>query len=343
MKQKHFLLLGMAALLVFTLFGCGLQGTTSGLAEYNDEPSNEGELKRQDNTEHAENTNERDYEIMVSIVDDIGFYSLEDFLNNYNAAKSNVMARNMTTLESNVNLSALETLYFPVNIPEEYPLYKIIVSPESVSILFVHQDYLDSEDSIMYAIASMRYFRFGFTRWNLDTDFPMEGTLRQNNASKEEYLDRGYIFAEPNLLFWSSDSEILMLYLPLPMTLEQAMAIVTGEIDDMQLDDFMRSLLTVDESQMQALTETIAVNLRDSNEVFALLDQVTQHSPGDRSALMESTIEGLYITDTENIDECSNGENIYDTTPEYEPDEANAYNNGDTTEDEEQSEEQAAT
>ena len=346
MKQKHILFLGMAALLALVLLGCGLQSTTSGLTdEYIGETNNESyELKDQKNTDISEEEGEKQYELMVSeAIAVLEFRSLEEFLVNYSLVEQNATTRNGATIELRTNFAALETLYVPINIPEEYSLYKIKVTARDVGFWYVHRDDMISEETIREAIALQRHYLFGITRWNLETDFPMEGILRQNNASKEEYLARGYIFAEPNVLFWASDSEILTLYMPLDMTFEKVMAIVTGEICDMQLGEFMRSLLTVDESQMQALTETIAVNLRDSNEVFALLEQVTQHAPGDRSTLMESTIEELYITDAENIDDYTNGETIYDLNTEYEADESSVYNNGDTTETEEQSEEQAAT
>ena len=52
----------------------------------------------------------------------------------------------------------------------------------------------------------------------------------------------------------------------------------------------------------------------------------------------EDAYEGYYEAENEEND-YTNEENTNATTPEYEPDEASAYNNGDTTEDEEQTEE----
>ena len=251
MKQKHFLLLGMVVLLTFVLLGCGLQGVAYGLS-----PANQV----------------------------VEFRSLEEFVESINSERLNSIAGKGTNFEPHINISAIETLYFPINIPEEYPLYRILVYSEAVVITFVHQDYLSSEETAREAIGLRRTFEFGFTRRNLNTDFPMEGTLRQNNVAKAEY----YTFAEPNLLFWVSDSERLSLYMPMAMTDEKALAIVTGEICYMQLGEFLRNLLMVDESQMQQLTETITVNLQDSNEVVALLDLARQHSPGDRLALLAS-------------------------------------------------------
>jgi len=154
------------------------------------------------------------------------FASVEDFLRSYATAGegediANFLSRwsawrtdmSLADVVEITNFLALNKFYLPTGIPEPYQIYKIIVNEKSVTILFLHEAHLVSNDAIMAAIDILS-FRFIFTRgWGFDS--PMDGMLRQEGASKEDLIDDKYLFVEriPELI-WAAGSELMHLYMP---------------------------------------------------------------------------------------------------------------------------------
>ena len=262
--MRRFLSLVVSVSLLFALFGCGAQGAQTGLP---DEPR--VMVSEADN--HGVMVSEADnHGIMVSeAVDELVFYSIDELIDTLDAVKTGRASNDIANLALSVNFAALETLYFPVGIPEEYSLRRITVNVENVAFLYLRDDVFITSD---FSTPSDHYLFF-FTRWNLAS--PMDGELRQSNATEAVFIDDEYLFLAPNKYIWPSASDNLTLYTPMPFTEAQMEAIVDGEIDGDQLNEM---LLEIQEKQSGGANMKVmnirVVNLLDVNEVAAFLDWV---------------------------------------------------------------------
>jgi len=257
--MKRFLLLGFSLILIFALLGCGEPYETPEISDINSESNNveQGEIMASG--------------VHVSeVIDELVFFSLEEFLDAYNAVRAGISTEDIARLESGANLATLETIYFPIGIPEEYQLYRITVNVETVGFWYLREDDLVSEYSIQMALAYQHHYLFFFTRWDMES--PMEGVFSQRNATEADLIDGVYLFTPPNKYVWFSDREILTLYTPIPFSVDQQKAMLTDEFDDILWQELKQELS--DDAKQQQYTEVMVVNLLDENEVSALLSFV---------------------------------------------------------------------
>ena len=191
------------------------------------------------------------------------FSSLEDFLAAYRIVKAGGEIADLVThwrapfsdsdladVSDEVNLSALERFYLPVNIPKEFQLYRIDIGESSVTVWYVHDDLLISESPYLDAMFQhpQRHFQFTFTRWEIDS--PMDEVLQQNLRGGDVFIDGKFIFTEPNMLTWTSDKELIYMYTPLP---------VADSVSD-----------------LIRFTEFEVIDLLDDNAVSALLEYLSR-------------------------------------------------------------------
>ena len=191
--MKRFLLMSFTFFLVISLTGCGQNDIETDISEVSD----------------------FNYEVAVSqAIEQLVFSSVEELLSSYRAVITGDADGYLAYLAEKVNFTELERLYLPISIPEGYEIYKITINERTVSFYYLHKEDLVSEHAFLSANVQQRDFQFNFTRWG--TDSPMEGVLRQNNATKRDLISGKYFFKEPNSITWSSDRYILFMYTPHP-------------------------------------------------------------------------------------------------------------------------------
>ena len=155
-------------------------------------------------------------------VDTLEFSSLEELLAAHKAVREGTATGKLAELAGNnrgeysIKLAELDELYVPTGIPAGYKLYKIEVNYLRVSYIYLAESDLVSEETIDRAISQQKEFAFTIYRWKLDN--PMDGILRQNNATKRDLIGGVYLFEEPHGLAWGSSSAVLHLYMPLSLS-----------------------------------------------------------------------------------------------------------------------------
>jgi len=141
------------------------------------------------------------------------FSSLDELMSSHTAVRASRSIGNYAELTASTNFASLERLYLPTNIPEKYELLSIAVTEWMVSIIYLHRDDMVTEDTIGDALINRRGFSFNITR--LDLDSPMDGIMLQNHATEDDLIEGRYLFVEPNLFVWTTDSEVITMYTPL--------------------------------------------------------------------------------------------------------------------------------
>jgi len=147
------------------------------------------------------------------VVNEIAFSSINELVVTYNTMLAGRANNDMAKYAESVNFTALERLYKPTNIPNEYQLYRISVNEDVVTLLYLHKDDLISEYTAWDALIHQRHFQFTFTRWDIEN--PMAGIMAQTDTTETDLINGRYIFIEPNMFIWASDSEIIYMYTPL--------------------------------------------------------------------------------------------------------------------------------
>jgi len=209
--MKRLLLMAFTLFLLLMYVGCGQH---NGKYEMN-EATSIGAYKEAYNEQ----------ELMVEeVVDELVFSSIVDFLAAYRAVRvgsditdfvADSTSSNYAYLTESVDFLALEKLYMPIGIPEEYQLCKIALNDEGIAFWYLHKADLVFENAFLKATSQQQHFIFGFIRrWDFNS--PMDGILRQNGATKEDLIDGKYLFVMPNMFIWSFGRELLYMYTPLP-------------------------------------------------------------------------------------------------------------------------------
>ena len=109
------------------------------------------------------------------------FYSLESFLDYAATAESGGLA----------DLASLEYFYLPTGIPEGYRLYKITAAKNDIAFWYLPEEALTSDDTILSAESRNEQFMF---------------------ISPRVYYS--WFAGDETMLTWQEDDDLLMLYLP---------------------------------------------------------------------------------------------------------------------------------
>jgi len=231
--MKKFLMIGITFFLLLTFVGC---------RQYNEVP----EKSESYPTYHENHETTKEYESYSEEIDyskfraphplpdALVFTSIEELIEIYQLVKTGkadelekskadriVMfgydedAGNLMKIAESMNFAALDKIYIPVGIPEEYQLYKIEVKKKSVCYSYFLEEDLASEETKGIAIGEQKNFQFDFTRWNIDS--PMDGILQQCNATTKDLINGKYLYSQPYSLYWGFDREVLHMYLPRPL------------------------------------------------------------------------------------------------------------------------------
>ena len=170
--------------------------------------------------------------------------NIEELVSNYWCSASDF---NMMDIATAADLEFLETIHFPVGIPEDFELGRIRVSEWNVVLHFFHKNDSISEETMQEAELEQRHFSFHFHRTN------MQGI--------EEEAPQ---FFGENFIAWASNGVLFGIYIPLQRQTEIMMATENGGIS---LDN---------PYEMLRFTETIAINLRDNAAVEALISELAE-------------------------------------------------------------------
>jgi len=245
--MKRFLILGIIFVFIFALVGCGQR--------------NEADMEIESTVDVVTDL-ETEEQIVISGSFEpatLRFSSLEEFLVSYLEAMSGrARGGTLSTLEESVNLLSLERFYLPVNIPEEYKLFRILVDEYHVSLWFLPEEHLGSEMDIINATVFEQHFLLSVTR-RLNLENPMAGVLEQSRITEADLIDGKYYFDGWNLFIWGSNGEILMLYTPVTP--------VVGLMDTVG-EDIVR------------FTEMYTLDLTDEDAIRAILSGQNNYGDG---------------------------------------------------------------
>ena len=163
------------------------------------------------------------YSAALSIaVDTLYFSSLEELLEAHKAVREGTATGELAELgggdrgQYSIKLAALDELYVPTGIPEGYKLHKIEVNYLRVTYVYLPESDLLSEEAINSALLEQKEFDFTIYRWGMD--YPMEGSLRQNNATEGDLIGGVYLLVPPHSMLWGSERTLLHLYMPLSLS-----------------------------------------------------------------------------------------------------------------------------
>ena len=251
------LLMSMVFILSLLLISCG---------QSNEDPV---ELPESDYVEHDDEIYvecDDDFEIMVSeAFDYLMFSSLEEFLYSYRMVNAGNATGELAELAESVAFLALETLYVPVGIPEDFFLYRLTVNEGAVNFWFLHEEAKGVDEFEKWEVIARRGdFVFGITRWGID--YPMNGILEQFNATVEDLIDGKYLFREPNSFIWASDREVMHLYTPLTRDFGREAT------EDENIIGFSADI--TENSDMVAFCEILVIDLLDDNMVSVILEEL---------------------------------------------------------------------
>jgi len=153
------------------------------------------------------------------LIDELEFSSLTEFLKAHQAAVTNRSTGISVGLDESADLAGLENLYLPTGIPETYRLFMILVNENFVTLWYLPEEHLISEEAIRFAINRQQHFLFSFTRGHVERfGSPKDALLRQFHISESDLIDGRYYFNGRNFFMWASDNEQMFLYTPLPTT-----------------------------------------------------------------------------------------------------------------------------
>ena len=200
--MKRISIVTIAFIMIVLLARCGPADETT-------VQTTSGQHTENSSSQHTESTGLSGESINEDVFE---FISDEEFLTSYRLVKAGKADGDIKQLADSVNLVALEKLYTPSSIPNNYKLYKIDIYENVVSSLYFLEEHMVSESAIRAAISQSQFFSFNFYRW--DSNSPMEGILRQQGATEKDLINGKYLFVPPYSLCWEIDRGVMQLDMP---------------------------------------------------------------------------------------------------------------------------------
>ncbi|MCL2397358.1 MAG: InlB B-repeat-containing protein [Defluviitaleaceae bacterium] len=159
------------------------------------------------------------------ILDRLEFFSLEEFLYAYRAVRGGSAEGELARVAKSVDFASLEELHLITGIPESYHLTSILIFDELISIRFLPEEYLVSDETIHGSRFSWPYFHFQYNRWTWElleswgVEDPLDGIMRSDGVrgfADGDHLINGRYFHERGTIHWAQDSKRFSLRLPNP-------------------------------------------------------------------------------------------------------------------------------
>ncbi|MCL2397361.1 MAG: hypothetical protein FWC93_04770, partial [Defluviitaleaceae bacterium] len=205
--MKRLFIVVLALFLPLLFAGCGQRESSA-----DDGQPQESQIR----ASGTQNTQEN--QIRVSDPPDtLRFTSMREFLENHKKVAGDRAFEEISALAESVNFMGLERFYLPVGIPEEYQLYRLAVEEGVVALWFLPEEHLVSEGTMRVADARQQHFLFSFTRWEIDS--PRDIKLGQLRITEDDLVNGAYTrfhFNNNNRLWWTSETEHIMMYFPMP-------------------------------------------------------------------------------------------------------------------------------
>ena len=216
--------------------------------------------------------------------DSLRFSSLEDFLNSYVAVKNGGIARGefdfpgewmpssaaVSDVIESVEFTALDTLYFPIGLPEDFLLHRIRVTDVAVSFEYLHKDDMNLDAAARNKVSSNRTFFFFYTRWDMDHSFLVDAMLSQSflapgvNATEDDLINGKYFYNGRYSFTWIHDRERFTLRMPTQIDIgmettvdEHGLTVFTNPADMVKFLE-IRTVDLTDPEQIEALLRELA-------------------------------------------------------------------------------------
>jgi len=252
MKFKNLSRFVLVIALVLLFVGCG---------QSNPE---DNALTEQETTQETMQETSTGSDSPIDGVNILRFTSLTEFLLAYNEAAEARLLGRRSDFDGDVNLAALESLYLPIGIPDNYRLFRILATPAEISFWYLPEEHLVSDDAIMGALSHQLNFSFGFTRWVWETGSPKESMMEQHRLTEEDLIDGIYYFDGRRRFQWASDSQRISMGIPLPTTDDGVLFTIS---------DDARSFTTFNLDEPPSFTQIRTIDLTNPIEVEELLQE----------------------------------------------------------------------
>ena len=140
------------------------------------------------------------------------FSSLEEFLAAHEAVREGTADAELTRKAELTAFAELEEIFFPTAIPESYQIYKILVHSAYVSVYYLHEDHLVSEEAALDAMANLLFF--DFCSYRSESNCPMASILQQRKATERDLVNGIYLFEPPRRFTWGAERTFMHMQLP---------------------------------------------------------------------------------------------------------------------------------
>jgi len=215
--------------------------------------------------------------------DAVTFSSMEDFLNAYMTANAggdidhfasewgHFFGRTDVTSTYSaeaINFASLENVHLPVGIPDEFEFFTVTVGERGMNFIFMREEDMISEDTVLSALQNWRAVYFSVTTWDMDDSVLFDNMMGQG-AGSGALIDGKYLFyfhanewMSYYLFDWVSDRSSFRLRLPATQTGDRS---DTNELGGISLDD---------PHAMISFTETTTLNLQDTRAVETMIEEL---------------------------------------------------------------------
>ena len=243
---KQLSIIFTSILMVLAVVGCGQTESSNNSQDYTSTP------------------------IASAIPDILIFVTLEELLYAHREVREGNATSELAQMAARFNFASLEELPLMTNPPEGYHLHGIFVSRGGVIIQYFPEEALISEEARRIMSGNLRGFNLGINFW--DSDTPISGVMRQNNALEEDLIDGKYLFGErTGTLFWAHGRSMLSLSLPSPDPTRNFHSISA-------LSEAIAGFEGSTIYDLLILTETIIIDLTDEALITYLIGDLHQIS-----------------------------------------------------------------
>jgi|GEM_PF-1411509 len=235
------------------------------------------------------------------------FFSIEEFIYAYVSVRDGRASDDLARRAIKSDFASLDEIYLLTNLPESYRIAEIAVFDDTVYFNYLT---IGEEDITEIHLNVTRWTYEDLESWGANS--PLDGIILQNGFTENDLIDVKYYFCENRFsssLFWAEGSNRFYLTVSRPLYRNNDVsgfdAAGLGLPAEISAGDMIR------------FAETVAVDLRDENNITAL-------STGDFS-MIERLLQSENITIAEPPDEyhaediSQHNEISYDETEIYEP------------------------
>ncbi|MCL2578234.1 MAG: hypothetical protein FWE27_09360 [Defluviitaleaceae bacterium] len=235
------------------------------------------------------------------------FLSIEEFIHAYVSVRDGNASDDLARRAIDLDFASLDEIYLLTNLPESYRIVKISMSNDEVLFMYFSIGEEDITD-ILFNFTRLTYE--DLESWGASS--PLDSIIQKEGFTENDLIDEKYYFhggRTSGTLFWAEGSNRLRLTVTGPLYRN-------NDVSGFDAADLGLST-EISARDMIRFAETVAVDLRDENNITAL-------SNGDFSIIV-GLLQSENITIAEPPDEyhsediSQHNEISYDETEIYEP------------------------